>query len=242
MSKPVLIIRNVPRENPGIIEIILREHAISYLIRDAYDSADYGDIRDYSALVVLGGPDSANDTSRKMINEIDFVRNAIQSGIPYLGICLGMQVMVKALGGNVEKCKTAEIGFRDPSGSFFKVMLTPEGREDILFYNLPDNLTVFQLHGETVMITTEMKLLATGDYCRNQIVKAGEKAYGIQSHFELTGDLLDSWAIEDEDLCKLDKVKLSNDFEAIKQEYFNTGRRLFQNFLDIAGLIRIGYK
>jgi GMP synthase-like glutamine amidotransferase len=108
--------------------------------------------------------------------------------------------MVKAMGGGIEKCQRSEIGFRDPSDNLFKVRLTSEGRTDELFYNLPEVLNVFQLHGETVNLTPEMALLATGDFCKNQIVKVGETAYGIQFHFELTNDLLESWIREDTDL------------------------------------------
>jgi len=102
---------------------------------------------------------------------------------------------------------------------------------------LSDNLTVFQLHGETVKLTRQMTLLATGDFCKNQIVKIGLTAYGIQSHFELTNDLLESWIIEDSDLQKLQADQLRSDFKTIKSDYQNTGRQLFYNFLTITGLI-----
>ncbi|MGZ5192039.1 MAG: type 1 glutamine amidotransferase, partial [Flavisolibacter sp.] len=194
-------------------------------------------IENYKALIVLGGPDSANDLTPKMQNELTLIRKAIQSQIPYLGICLGFQALVKAMGGTVEKCQTNEIGFRDPKNKFFKAKLTSKGRKDKLFKNLSDNLTVFQLHGETVQLTPQMTLLATGDFCKNQIVKIGETAYGIQSHFELTNDLLESWIIEDSDLQKFNAEQLRSDFKTINSDYQNTGRQLFYNFLTITGLI-----
>jgi GMP synthase-like glutamine amidotransferase len=142
------------------------------------------------------------------------------------------------MGGSVEKCQTSEIGFRDPENKFFKVKLTSEGRKDNLFKNLPDNLTVFQLHGETVQITPRMTLLAYGDFCKNQIIKIGETAYGIQSHFELTNDLLEAWINEDPDLQKLQAGQLKSDFETILSDFQNTGRQLFSNFLTILGLTK----
>jgi GMP synthase (glutamine-hydrolysing) len=237
MTKPILIIRNVPRENPGLIEKLLKEHSIKYQIVDFDNSTVIASIENYSALIVLGGPDSANDLTPKMENELLVIRKALQSHIPYLGICLGLQTFVKAMGGNVVKCKMNEIGFRDPKNNFFKVNLTSKGRKDKLFYNLSENLTVFQLHGETVQLTPQMTLLATGDFCKNQIVKIGETAYGIQSHFELTNDLLESWILEDLDLQKLQAEQLRSDFEKIKTEYLYTGRQIFSNFLAITGLI-----
>jgi GMP synthase-like glutamine amidotransferase len=237
MTKPILIIRNVPRENPGLLEIILKEQNLKYQIIDFDNSTVIDSIENYSVLIILGGPDSVNDSTTKIQNELTLIRKAIQLQIPCLGICLGLQILVKAMGGTVEKCQTNEIGFRDPENKFFKVKLTPKGRKDKLFKNLTDNLTVFQLHGETVQLTPQMTLLATGDFCKNQIVKIGKTAYGIQSHFELTKDLLESWIIEDSDLQKLNAGQLRSDFETIKTDYQNTGRQLFSNFLTITGLI-----
>lgn len=237
MNKPILILKNAPRENPGLIEIILKENNLEYQIIDFDNSTVIDSIENYSALIVLGGPESANDLTPKMHNELTLIRSALHSKIPYLGICLGLQTLVKAMGGIVEKCQTSEIGFRDPEDLFFKVKLTEEGRRDGLFKNLPDNLNVFQLHGETINLTPQMTLLATGDFCRNQIVKIGNTAYGIQSHFELTNDLLESWIIEDLELQKINPIQLRSDFEKIKTEYQNTGRQLFCNFLTLTGLI-----
>lgn len=238
MSKPILILKNIPRENPGIIEILLNEHNLKYRIIDFTNSTVIDSIDKYGALIVLGGPDSANDLTPKMQNELKLIQKAIQLKIPYLGICLGLQTLVKAMGGTVRKCLVNETGFRDPENKFFKIKLTSQGRKDKLFNNLSDNLTVFQLHGETVQLTPRMTPLATGDFCKNQIVKIGETAYGIQSHFELTDDLLESWISEDSDLQKLQAGQLKSDFETIKSDYQNTGLQLFYNFVTIIGLVK----
>jgi GMP synthase-like glutamine amidotransferase len=136
MNRPILIIRNVPRENPGLIEILLIEHNLEYHIIDFDDSTVIDTIENYSALIVLGGPESANDLTQKMQNKLKLIRNAVQSKIPCLGICLGLQTLVKAMGGTIEKCKTNETGFRDPENKFFKIKLTSRGRKDELFKNL----------------------------------------------------------------------------------------------------------
>jgi GMP synthase (glutamine-hydrolysing) len=237
MTRKILILKNTPRENPGLIEILLKEHNLNYQIRDFSPSSEIQPPESYSAIIVLGGPESANDRSQKILSELELIYKAVKSGIPYLGICLGLQTLVKAMNGIVLKSKTGETGFRDPEGEINKIRLTKEGRKDKLFKNLPDVISVFQLHGETVMITPRMKLLATGRYCRNQVVKFGKNAYGIQSHLELTNELLESWIMEDADLQKLDAALLRVDFESLKSEYQNTGRQLFNNFFMIAGLI-----
>lgn len=237
MTKEILIIRNTPRENPGLLEIVLKENNLNYQIFDFDHKAVMQPIENYGALIVLGGPESANDSSPKILNELALIKNAIKANIPYLGICLGLQTFVKAMGGNVVKCKTKEVGFRDPEGVFFRIKLTNEGKSDRLFNNLPDNFTVLQLHGETVQITPKMTLLATGDYCQNQIIKYGQAAYGIQFHFELSDELFESWVNKDPDLLKLNADQLRSDFESIKSGYQLIGRRLFVNFLLLAGII-----
>ena len=231
MNQEILILRNTPRENPGIIESVLVENNLAYQIIDFDHTKVIPSIEKYRALIVLGGPESANDLSPKMLGELTLIRDAIQYNVPYLGICLGLQTFVKAMGGSVVKCQTKEVGFRDPKNHFFSVKLTVNGKNDRLFNNLPDVLTVFQLHGETVQITPRMTLLATGDFCHNQIVKYGSKAYGIQSHFELTNELLESWILEDSDLQGLDVDQLGSDFKSIESDYEKTGRQLFRNFL-----------
>jgi GMP synthase (glutamine-hydrolysing) len=237
MGKEILIIKNITREGPGIIEQILKDKDIKYTIADLSLSNSAMSLKSYSAVVVLGGPDSANDQNKKMESELALISEVLNAGIPYLGICLGMQTLVKAAGGEVVKSPVKEVGFRDPDGDFFKVELTEDGKDDLLFNGMQDSFKVFQLHGETVILTDKMKLLATGKFCRNQIVKIGTNAYGIQCHFELTHEMFEMWINEDSDLRNLDSAKLLSDFKSIKDEYLKTGKQLFHNLLKIAGLI-----
>jgi len=238
MTQPILIIKNITREGPGILQALLEEGAIAYQAVDLEKGESFPDPSDYSAIVVLGGPDSANDETEKMRNELQKIREVIELGKPYLGICLGLQALVKATGGKVVKNPTKEVGFIDPEGGNFKIQLTETGQSDPLFRGLADNFKVFHLHGETVEIKGSMTLLGTGKFCKNQIVKISPNAYGIQCHFELTTEMFDVWVNEDPDLLVLNKEKLKNDFEAIKKEYDEVGKKLFLNFLKIAGFLR----
>src|SRR5487761_1756747 len=193
MKPDVLIVKNVSREGPGLLERVLAEHEIMYDIVDLDGGQAFPSPVDYRALIVLGGPDSANDASEKMQTELAQIKLAVDKSVPYLGICLGLQVLVKASGGNVVPAAQKEIGFTYQAGQPYTVTLTDAGKQDALFAGLPETLGVFQLHGETVELTEGMQLLATGRDCPNQVVKVGEHAYGIQSHFELTEPMLHSW-------------------------------------------------
>jgi len=185
MNKKILIIKNITHENPGLLKSILNENNLQYDLIELDKGETFPNPLDYSALIVLGGPDSANDNTLKMTNELQKIKNAIDSKIPYLGICLGLQTLVKANGGKVIKNDVKEIGFRDPENNFFNINLTDEGKIDPIFKGFNSPLKLFHLHGETVSLGPDMTLLATGKYCKNQVVKVGSNAYGLQGNFEL---------------------------------------------------------
>ncbi len=235
MEKEILIVKNITREGPGLLEEELKERGIGYTVADLDQGQNFPPVKNYGAVIVLGGPDSANDENEKMENELARIREAIAANIPYLGICLGLQTLVKAVGGKVVKSPTKEVGFIDPGGNSFTVGLTDEGKQDPLFEGLDHTFNVFHLHGETVELTDDMALLAIGKFCRNQIAKVGANAYGIQCHFELTPEMFEMWINEDPDLLQLDKEQLRANFEAIRDKYIQVGRQLFKNFLKIAG-------
>jgi GMP synthase (glutamine-hydrolysing) len=145
-------------------------------------------------------------------------------------------VLVKAAGGRVVPAKVKEIGFRDATGQLFRVELTPEGQIDPVFGGLQNSFNVFQLHGETVELAGDMTLLATGEYCHNQIVRVGDNAYGIQSHFEVTPEMLAEWADHHPDLIHLPKSHLLADYAAIQQSYREVAATIFGRFLDVVAL------
>jgi GMP synthase-like glutamine amidotransferase len=229
MSK-VLIVQN-SHEGPGLLTEVLKENGLDHdlIILDRGDKIPSP--LEYAAMVVLGGPDSANDSTEKMLHELERIREAIEAKIPYLGICLGLQTLVKAAGGSVTKNPTREIGFRDPDGNLFAVEIV---EQDALLKDLPTPMPVFQLHGETVELTDEMLLLARGKFCTNQIVRTAPKQYGIQCHFELTNAMFEDWLATDPDLVKQDAAQNRRDFQSISEAYRKTGKKLFQNFIDIA--------
>lgn len=234
-AKHIVIVKNITREGPGAIESLLQEKQITYEVVDLDKSEPLPTLTDQSALIVMGGPDSANDQTEKMQQELALIKQALAKNLPYFGVCLGMQTLVKAAGGNVVKSPVKEIAFRGPEDEFFTVQLTKEGRADPLFTGIPDEFRVFHLHGETVELPTEAVVLGTGKFCTNQAVKIGERAYGFQCHIELTEAMLHTWLTEDPDLLADNPKQISADFTDVKEAYSQTGRTIIANFLSIAG-------
>ncbi len=234
----VLIVKNITREGLGLLQELLDEHSIPYYIVDLDKGELFPDPHRYKAVVVLGGPDSANDTTPKMQQELQRIRETVKAEIPYLGACLGMQTLVKANGGEVYRNALKELGWRGPDDDFFSIELTSEGRVDPLFRGLESKLNIFHLHGETVKLGPNMVLLATGKYCQVQAVRVGSNAYGYQGHFELTPEMFETWITQDSDLIPLDREALRKDYALIRQEYEATGKQILTNWLKIANLIK----
>jgi len=232
----VLIVKNIARESPGLLMDILEERKIEFYIYEYEKDKEFPSPEDYGAIFVFGGPDSANDETEKMIKEIKGVKKFLAKKIPYFGVCLGLQVMVKALEGNVKKNQIKEVGWRDPKDNIFKVNLTDEGKKDPIFDGIKSEFDIFQLHGETVELTQQMKLLGTGEYCTNQIVKYGENAYGFQGHIELSPEIFYTWIQEDIDLARLDKFQLDKDYTKIREKYESNGKKILNNFLNHSGI------
>lgn len=236
--KKVLFVKNISREPPGLLEELLREWKIDFDIIDLSRKEPLPDPRSYAALVVMGGPQSANDATPHIQSLVAFVRDWIRQEKPYLGICLGMQILVKACGGNVFRHSKKEIGFLNEKQEPYNVALTAGSDKDPIFKNLPKVMDVFQLHGETVELPASMILLGTGKDCKHQIVRAAKvPAYGFQCHFELTGAMLDGWQKEDEDLSQIPLAILKEQFRKIRRDYDHNASVLFHNFLKTANLI-----
>jgi GMP synthase-like glutamine amidotransferase len=242
-AKPALVVQN-SYEGPGLIGATLDERQIprDYIHLDLGDKLP--DFEKYGLIVVLGGSQSAYDQTDEMREEVRWVKEIIRAGTPYVGICLGMQILGQAAGARVvpatEIGQQKELGFFDADGHPYMNHLTREGRADQLFNGLERRrFGIFQLHGDTVTdLPLNIKLLATADTCTTQIIKVGEAAYGIQGHLEV--DLLSLKEIfyNDKDLRNLsDNEAVAQISHYISQEpdFSKRGYQTFNNFIDLAG-------
>ncbi len=229
-SKCILIIQNNAEDGPGLLSQLLNELAIDYkVVNLRITPTTTIDPRQFSAVVAFGGPDSANDSSQRIETELRLVKEAINSTIPFIGICLSLQIAVKAFGGNVIISPVQEEGFHDAVGNPYVIHLVekPDVRDPLLI-GLPDSFKVFEGHSESVEITKEMNLLGTGNGCYNQIVKITANSYGIQSHIELTRKMLKTWIATDSNLQAIGEKILLDDFDEIENELKLTGVTIFE--------------
>lgn len=192
--KPILFLKNIAIEGPGTFETILQDRGVPYHIQEAYN--DRGEMSaltpsDYAAVISLGGPMNADEDEPYpfLIAEKTFLRASVDRRVPTLGICLGAQLLARALGASVSKNPESEIGW-------MTVDLTEDGRRSALFANLPNPLTVFQWHGDAFDVPPNAKRLAESPVCANQAFSMNDLAFGLQFHVEVTERDASAWARE----------------------------------------------
>ena len=143
---------------------------------------------DFDLVVVYGGPQSANDDTPYIREEQQWIAAWVRRGGLFLGLCLGAQLLARALGAKVAPHPEGrhEIGYRG-------VAPTPAGAG-----MFPDCLMVYQWHKEGFEIPRGAARLASGDTFPNQAFRFGERAYGLQFHPEVDLRILSHWAEHDE--------------------------------------------
>ena len=131
---------------------------------------------------------SVMDTDRHphLAVEMDLVRDAVERDLPVLGICLGAQLIAKALGGQVRRSPEREIGW-------YRLDVTNAAGEDPLFGHLEASEHVFQWHGDTFDIPEGAVHLASTAGCSNQAFRFGERVYGLQFHLEVDEPMIERW-------------------------------------------------
>lgn len=171
-----ICLQHVPFEGPGIFEGHLTARGVRverHLVPETGLPKDPGDL-----LLVMGGPMSVNDPEAWITQETAFIKSALESGKPVLGICLGSQFMAKALGATVGPGVALEVGMTP-------IRLTDDARKDPVFGGAPQTFEVFEWHGEVFDLPPGAASLASSELCGVQAFRYGSRAYGLLFHLEM---------------------------------------------------------
>lgn len=185
-GKPVLIILHQEHSSPGRVGHLLLEKGFSLDIRRPVLGDPLPATLDgHAGAVVFGGPMSANDEEDYVRREIDWLSVPLTENKPFLGICLGAQMLVRHLGGVVAPHHEgqAEIGW-------YPLHATEKGRALMEWPSM-----VYQFHREGFDLPAGAELLASGSIYPNQAFRYGDNAWGIQFHGELTRVMMHRWVV-----------------------------------------------
>jgi len=190
MARPkILVFQHVPYEPLGTLDPLLKEAGFRIRYVNFGREPDSRPILDgYEALIILGGPMNSDQiaTYPNLITEVDIIREAVDRDISVLGICLGAQLLAKALGGTVGRNETREIGWYD-------VELTEEGACDPVMARFQSRQEVFQWHEDGIELPPGTTHLATSEASQIQAFRHGKHAYGFQFHLEVDESLIERW-------------------------------------------------
>ena len=229
----ILIVKHIGIEGPGTLGDFLKAQGEPfYIIELGAGETLPVDPKVFKAVVVLGGPMNVDEQERFpfLKPENDFIQKVLKAQIPYLGICLGSQLLAKAAGAKVVKSPVKEIGW-------YQIQLTAQGEKDPLFKGFREGDPVYQWHGEMFQIPPKGQLLASAQGCPHQALRVGRNAYGLQFHVEITDKNIKEWcdAYGETDLQgRLEHVKsMMEDYWKYKPSFDAQAQRLYQNFLKI---------
>ncbi len=235
-ARKALAIRHVAFEDLGMLEerLTRRGFDIRYCEAGVDDFATLDPVAD-DLLVVLGGPIGADETESYpfLAPEIRFIERRLAAIRPVLGICLGAQLMARALGARVYPGPAKEVGWAP-------LALTAAGAASALRHLAPEKTSVLHWHGDTFDLPNGADLLASTAVCRNQAVAIGSHALALQFHAEVTAKGLERWFIghtaEIAGIAGLTVPKLRDETARSAPPLAIQGPLCFDAWLDAAGL------
>jgi GMP synthase (glutamine-hydrolysing) len=185
-QQPILIVLHQETSSPGRVGKVLEARGFPLDIRRPPLGDDLPEtLEHHSGAVVFGGPMSANDDHDYVRRETDWLAVPLAENKPLLGICLGAQMLVNHLGGEVKEHPDGlvEIGW-------YPIRPTEEGERLMAWPSM-----IYQFHREGFSLPDGAVRLVTGDSYENQAFRYGENAWAVQFHAELTQVMMHRWAV-----------------------------------------------
>jgi GMP synthase (glutamine-hydrolysing) len=182
----ILVVRHEPFEHLGHFAEILKQNNIPFFYKDLGERLALDACR---GVIVMGGPQSANDSLPGLLAELKLIEQAVAAETPVLGICLGAQLIARALGARVYRNPEKEIGWAP-------IYLTEAAESDAVFSGIASPATLFHWHGETFDLPAGARWLAYSDKCRHQAFRFRRNVYGVQFHPEITPEMIVDWSAQ----------------------------------------------
>ena len=233
ISAPFLVLQHVACEPPAAYEDELLARGLSLERVQLGDGEELPDWRPFAAIIAMGGPMGAYEDGSHpwLTNEKRLISDAVRSGKPYWGVCLGAQRLAASLGARVAPGPAPEIGI--PS-----ITLTDDAAEDPVFAGAPREFEALSWHGDTYELPPgAIRLAGSKQYEQQAFVS--DRAYALQFHLEVTAALASTWAEVPAYADEVERLlgagameELARGVTAIEHRSVALARALFARWLD----------
>ena len=233
----ILVFQHIAIEHPGCFRDFMSADGVGWQAVELDSGEPIPTFDNFDALIVMGGPMDVWQESEHpwLIAEKAAIREAVvEHDLPYLGFCLGHQLLAEAMGGKVGPMKVSEVGVLD-------VHLTERAGEDPLFESMPATCKALQWHSAEVReLPPGGEILAASPLCAIQAFRTHGHAYGVQYHMEQTPNTVPEWGCVPEYSQALETTLGSGALESMKRQvdellpqFTSNARILYDNFMSI---------
>ena len=236
------VLQHIRCEPPGLFTGMLADRGLLIQTVELDEGDGLPDWREVDLVLAMGGPMGAYDETAHpwLAAEKQWIAAAVRAGTPYLGVCLGAQLLAASLGAEVRTGDTPEVGV-------LPVEVTGPGRADPVFRVLGGQFPALQWHGDTFAIPSGAVHLGRSAAYPNQAFRFGQAAYAVQFHVEVTDSMFAEWgrvpAYEKSAAAVLGAGGLGHlaaAFAAARDSMARTAADMFTAWLDLAAAGRRG--
>ena len=218
----VLVIQNTSMEGPGYLGELLNNDG--FAIHSVNAKHEKLPDKNYSFVVILGAPESANDNLPYLQAEQKLIKKTVDDGIPVLGVCLGSQLIAKTFGSKVYSGPKKEIGF------YHDLRIDNNSK---LFSGFTNPFTVFHWHGDTFDLPEQAVRLVHSENYPNQAFQINS-AVGLQFHLEVNAEMVNLWLDKTQEKLQqipyIDPQKIRSDIDENISIVKNNMNNFYNNF------------